>query len=66
MRVDLVYYIDYKDDIEKAKSVLAETAAGMTSPDYKERFRAEYIQTMATSCPVSGKTADLARSGQFQ
>ena len=24
---------------------LAETAAGMTSPDYKERFRAEYIQT---------------------
>lgn len=28
MRVDLVYYIDYKDDIEKAKSVLAETAAG--------------------------------------
>ena len=24
---------------------LADTAAGMTSPDYKERFRAEYIQT---------------------
>ena len=24
---------------------LEDTAAGMTSPDYKERFRAEYIQT---------------------
>lgn len=24
---------------------LADTAAGMTSPDYKDRFRAEYIQT---------------------
>ena len=24
---------------------LADTAAGMTSPDYKERFRAEYAQT---------------------
>ena len=24
---------------------LADTAAGMTSPDYKERFKAEYIQT---------------------
>jgi len=24
---------------------IADTAAGMTSPDYKERFRAEYIQT---------------------
>lgn len=27
------------------QSALADTAAGMTSPDYKERFRAEYIQT---------------------
>ena len=37
--------VDIRKHLPFMQRELEDTAAGMTSPDYKERFKAEYIQT---------------------